>query len=405
MLCIAFSNIAFGEFYISRADGNWNDLSTWQLSSGVATRLPNTQEGVIDEIVILHNVLLDGEGPYTQPGKLSLDNGGNLTITRQFIFSGSELNINSSSTLEITNPDIDEIFIIQPGSVVRPWESGARIIVDNANANTSIVNNGNLRIIFGLLYTSSTIINASQVLINPNGQIVTETDYIALDNSFTNIQYGDLRIGDDLTIYGTDLAICGQRGRIIMGMAEDNVVEYINGQQIPDQICFNITEDANPTPVEILSFRVENNTLVWEVYEERITGYEIEISEDAENWAAIGALESRGDGNHTYNFTVHKSGYYRLKVVSIEEAEYSSILFYNGSNEVSFYPSIIRSGKSITFTGEKLIDQVELLNYNGIALQKGKLLNGKFTVNQVPGIYIVKIQSKNLYKTGKLVVE
>lgn len=419
---LACHHFAYCELFFSKQDGDWTDPNTWTNSSGVSRApLPT------DLIVVHHNVVLNGTTPYTHNVGITVDRGGHLTINRPFIFSKSgdqniEIQIRENSTLEI-NAAGNNAFTLAEGSILRTLEYGAKLLVKNLVGNNttginSIVNNGQIYAHFGLIETSYDIVNNIRVKIFEDAEMKVGTlsdasfidaDYTANPGSQTIVN-GHLRIEDDLFIKGATTTVCNDAGGpAIIHMGQDEVqssIVFSNGATEETSLCKTVTvvREVNPLPIRIISFKVSDNSLTWDVFEERIMGYNIELSSNTESWETIGSIESKGDGRHIYEHKIKQSGYYRLKVLSLEEVEYSSIVYYNGLEIVGFFPNFVQQGSFISFYGEKIIEAVEIINENGIVVQKGALdNNGQLKINQAPGVYIVRTKG-NQEQIGRLIV-
>ena len=91
----------------------------------------------------------------------------------------------------------------------------------------------------------------------------------------------------------------------------------------------------------------------------------------------------------------------------MEEDEFSSMVFFNGPDNVSFYPTIAQSGTPVSFTGHRLINNIFIYNTTGVIVSKGGVdkNTGIMKVNFSPGMYILKIETSNDVKLERLIVE
>ena len=194
-----------------------------------------------------------------------------------------------------------------------------------------------------------------------------------------------------------------------MGTNERNTIILLEGANFEAQRCpgstVSVMDENGPKPVEIVSFVATDKLLKWDVIEERILGYEIQYSLDLEDWKKTGAIDSKGDGRHQYSYPVALKGYYRLKVLSVEEEKYSHIVYFTGSDEVNFYPNMTTAGSQITFTGHKLIRKIQIYDASGKLIKAYIPQSEHLIVDIFPGLYIVKIEGQNNVTKRRLIVQ
>jgi hypothetical protein len=185
----------------------------------------------------------------------------------------------------------------------------------------------------------------------------------------------------------------------------------------------------SPVPVELTSFTAKavnaSILLNWETATEvNNYGFDIEASEDNENWNTIGFVEGHGNSNspNSYNFIVNtsvaeRSRSYRLKQLDIDGGfKYSDVVEvktnlrykllqnhpnpFNPTTTVSFsLPNATRANISIYNTlGQKVME---------VANQEFDAGNHTIEINASQlssGIYFYKLETLNFSKTMKMML-
>jgi len=176
---------------------------------------------------------------------------------------------------------------------------------------------------------------------------------------------------------------------------------------------------ASTLPVELVGFRAEvknkNVLLTWQTLTENNNeGFEIQRSNNANDWQTIGWEAGQGDATttQTYTFTdsrpVLGKSYYRLMQVDFDgKAEFSEIVtvaFYNGV--VSVYPNPVSNVLKIAVADEMPIESVIVYNTSGSEVMRTTALTNSLNVSQLnPGTYIIAVQVDGETTRQKLVVE
>lgn len=152
------------------------------------------------------------------------------------------------------------------------------------------------------------------------------------------------------------------------------------------------------------------NQLFWNAgNEQNISKYIVERKRQQENnYKAIGSLNPQNVGNYFFNDNNPGEGtnQYRLKIIFINEVEYSNIVvLHSGTNEIMVYPNPVRDILQISLQSEKPTDyQIELVNSGGqlvFSSDAKNIISSTLTYPRntkwFPGMYLLRITNR---KTG-----
>ncbi|MBL7707242.1 MAG: T9SS type A sorting domain-containing protein [Taibaiella sp.] len=178
-----------------------------------------------------------------------------------------------------------------------------------------------------------------------------------------------------------------------------------------------------PTPVTLESFNVNRakNGIVldWVINKEiNNKGFEIQKSDDAENWNTIGFVKTQSeDGNNIgrsyYSYTDEQpftgKNYYRLKQLDMDgRSDYSPVrqLSYGVKGQISLYPNPVK--ENLYIDGLEKNDVVKIYDPSGriVFEYSAMLYAAEISMNHLPkGIYYLKISSDGKTKLKNKIVK
>lgn len=178
-----------------------------------------------------------------------------------------------------------------------------------------------------------------------------------------------------------------------------------------------------PTPVTLVSFNVSRakNGIVldWVINKEiNNKGFEIQRSDDAENWNSIGFVKSQSEngnniGSLYYSYTDEQpftgKNYYRLKQVDMDgRSDYSPVrqLSYGEKGQISLYPNPVK--ENLYIDGLEKNDVVKIYDPSGriVFEYNAMLYAAEISVNHLPkGVYYLEISSDGKAKLKNKIVK
>lgn len=178
-----------------------------------------------------------------------------------------------------------------------------------------------------------------------------------------------------------------------------------------------------PTPVTLASFNVNRakNGIVldWVINKEiNNKGFEIQKSDDAENWNTIGFVKSQSEnGNNIgrlyYSYTDEQpftgKNYYRLKQVDMDgRSDYSPVrqLSYGEKGQISLFPNPVK--ENLYIDGLEKNDVVKIYDPSGriVFEYSAMLYAAEISVNHLPkGVYYLEISSDGKAKLKSKIVK
>ena len=188
------------------------------------------------------------------------------------------------------------------------------------------------------------------------------------------------------------------------------------------------TDTNNPLPVELVYFKgrksQEGITLSWQTASELNNEYfEVEVSEDGENFRTIARIAGAGTSSRLNNYEwLHQSpylglNYYRLKQTDFDgSVEYSDIIVVNNDLEINLYLSVYPQPASKTVIMEIISTdydndmQLVVVNTSGKVIEKIDINADQRDVtmeiaNYKNGLYLIHLlQSSHVYN-GKLLIQ
>ena len=142
--------------------------------------------------------------------------------------------------------------------------------------------------------------------------------------------------------------------------------------------------------------------IYWKVSESNVNNYEIEKSTDGRNFNNIVNVNSKGDGENSYQFTeltgLLGTAYYRIKQIDKNgRSSISSIIRLSvNSHQISIYPSPVKDVVTVNVGNDLLNKKAVLLDATGKVLNNIIINSLSFTINfnnYANGVYILKFES------------
>jgi len=201
-------------------------------------------------------------------------------------------------------------------------------------------------------------------------------------------------------------------------------IEEDHYEEPRDDNTIGACEESTVLPVELLDFYAKNTNktveLNWITLTEKNNEYfEIQRSEDGENFKQVGIVDGNGNSNTIISYQaidseieLNKTYYYRLKQVDYNEKyEYSKIISVNTNSffesEISIYPNPskgIFTIKANNINSIKIISPVGKTIKDLLCLQN--ITNYNVDLSNYPkGIYFIQITIKNSTVNNKLILK
>ncbi len=192
-------------------------------------------------------------------------------------------------------------------------------------------------------------------------------------------------------------------------------IRIYNGALAAAQIS---TLYATTLPLHLISFNIAGNNgaaaLSWSSENEKdFARYEVERSTDGINFSLLSLVQpkpSAGRNSYALSDAGIQQGnayFYRLKMVDKDGAfSYSVVLKFNGSGtggKLSVYPNPVSN--FFILKGIEEIQMVDVLNLQGGLLKRFKpTANNQYPVADLhPGVYTIRVQSKDKIVTARLI--
>ena len=201
---------------------------------------------------------------------------------------------------------------------------------------------------------------------------------------------------------------------------DDEVMTSWNNPTTLDNYESNI-----PTPVELTSFTTSKSgnsvILNWETATEvNNYGFDVESSNDNNNWTSIGFVDGHGNSNspQSYSFVATDGAkYYRLKQVDTDGGfEYSNVVEVEGNLSYKLsqnHPNPFNPSTKINFSIPEAA-KVSITIFNALGQEVAELANREFAkgnhsvdfnaTNLTSGIYFYRMNSANFSKTMKMML-
>jgi len=364
LLCLQFPLLAQTTYY-SRATAN-----TWSLSSGGAdcSCSPTTA----DYVVIEHNWANVSFYPLTHPANLAFGTLLSVNPFRVTVKNGGVCYQQPNLTTGT------EIFVESGGF----WGYNGSLNLDASFANAAKV-----------------MQNAGTILVNGsynNDIAITGGGTFCKNGSWVNDASGSLR-----------------------GITDANMDAYFTDDAYG---CTDCCVNASTLPVELASFLITKNgntvTATWTTASEINNDYfELEASNDGENWTSIATIKGVGNSNNINDYAFEDNNlrgfdikYYRLKQVDFDgTTSYSFTRFVQLAAKDGDFDVIQNENEIVvTLNYKNASVQTYLYDMNGNQLVNG-IIFSKNTVsfsknNLASGVYMVQVVSANQVLSKKVFV-
>lgn len=196
---------------------------------------------------------------------------------------------------------------------------------------------------------------------------------------------------------------------------EDGVqyVEFHNVTSFSSFIYISTTE-TSPLPVTLTYFKATKEGQVtildWATSSENNNaGFEIQRSNNARDWTALGVIQSNGVNNNSnsalnYSFTdiapLNGTNYYRLKQTDLdgrfEYSRYVTVQFGNSGSELILYPNPVIDGNLTLKIAERTPQHVRIYSVSGVEVFSVKQPGNDLNIKNLPaGVYILKVRLDN----------
>lgn len=151
----------------------------------------------------------------------------------------------------------------------------------------------------------------------------------------------------------------------------------------------------------------------WRVQEQQVATYQIQRSVDGSTYSKVGAVNSKGDGEHTYSFAdanpISGTVYYRILQTDIDgEHSYSRVIQLRSNRSrpalVAIYPNPTTDIATLWVGDHLLNTQASLLTLDGKLLQKINIRHTTQPINLSAlhsGMYLLKFQDGGLIRLVK----
>lgn len=355
----------------SAGDGAWDDANTWSHTDGGpnGAGIPSTT----DNVIIRSGDNVVGEEFF--PAKFT--RAGNMTIR-----AGGSFTLNGSAFFDFSAPD-KELHVYGTFQTL--------------DGNSRLRNQGFMHFHAG-----------SMVKIGNDFEIF---------NTSSTIVDTDMIVGDDLRIVESGGQICGN-GNIILGLATAAKVTNVSGGTGLNQVCpgvciindgppgvTNCGEGGFSLPISLISFEIKDDILEWEVIESEVNAFEIYYSSDLDTWELLSTLDSQGDGQNIYRYSLTQEGYYRVQ--SVEVIPFiSSTVFYQGVEKIAIrlYPNPIQKNQEVHIEGKDL-QSLEIYDTQGKLIKRISLDHLTIPLNLPAGKYFMKIYTSEDVNHQTIIVE
>jgi hypothetical protein len=173
-------------------------------------------------------------------------------------------------------------------------------------------------------------------------------------------------------------------------------------------------DQADPLPIELVRFVTNCRTgnIEWTTYSEiNSSHFEVQYSDDAENWITYEIIASSGFSNQPINYSIQNPNfrYYRLKSIDLDETfEYSDIIINDciefESFDMSINPNPFRDVVNFYNNHGKL--SLLIYDSSGRLVFMNQFEIGTHSIdlsNITSGIYIFKLSNSIESQTKKII--
>jgi Secretion system C-terminal sorting domain len=170
-------------------------------------------------------------------------------------------------------------------------------------------------------------------------------------------------------------------------------------------------------PVNWLDFYVSVNTinqteLDFKVSENNVSYFEIEKSIDGNSFIQIASINSKGNGENTYNYTdlnaLNTASYYRIKQIDFDgRFSYSKVIKISpkNTNTLSIFPNPVNNYFTLLVDQELINTEAIIFDLKGVKMQRIKIvqMQSKIDIQAFrKGVYILKTTNGAVVKIVKI---
>ena len=397
------SSHCFAATLYSRSDG------TWSLTNGGPDCIC-TPAGS-DDIFVNHIISITG--PFTMTGSITINSGGDLTITTgDLTIDGSGIVIiNNNGSLNVDN----DMFMLGDGDTTIDGDliiSGSLTMDDDAiltvqsgglidaGSNFDIESNTN-----AVTIDAGATVNVTDDFNNSSGSLVINGD-LDIDGNFDNQQNGDITGSGTITYDGS----CDSMGTV-------------NGETGATVCDGSGVIDLGALPIELLFFKVvpkEKHVLLsWATAsEDNFDFFSIERSADTQEFSQIGTIPGNGHSDIRIDYSyadrnpIVGRSFYRLKATdfdgTFEYFEIGTVVF--DDRVINIFPNPIQNGEQLELVVSLASDErglITVYSVIGEMIFQGQFKSGYYTLDVLDlrkGMHTVSIQYPGVIKASKLLV-
>lgn len=339
--------------------------------------------------------------------------------TKAYVANYNSDNVSVINTA--TNTVITTIPVGDGPEAVAVTPDGTKAFVPNYNSNNlSVINTATNTVIA----TTSVGNGAWGVAVSPNGTrayVAASSGGVSVVNTATNAVIATITVGGG--VWGVAVSPDGSKVYAAKPYSSDNTVAVIN--TATNTVFTTIVAGNTPTafgnfigtvpsalPVTWISTYASLNNLQqavinWKVQEQNVFSYEIQKSNDGNSFINIGTLNSKGDGENSYEFTdmlsLRGDSYYRIKQTDISgRVAYSIIIKLSNANyglPIAIYPNPSKDVIKISVGDNLLHTHALLIDVSGRTIQKISIDNLIQTVNisaLAKGMYLIRFANGSI---------
>lgn len=450
--------------------GNINELSSWGTNTDGTGTAPTTFTAPDQTFFITNGTNATFSGDLSVGGvnsKIVLGDGTNATtlnVPSAFSING-QVDVYNNASLNIQNEQLPTLQYMARNSTINYSAVALQNIIPMAYGNLSNNNNSTARIDgtvsisnsliqngflqgqgtlnvpngftnngtiapgngVGLLSINGNFTNAASAKINIElgGNATAGTDYdqlsingnVSINGTLNIVKYAGFnpQIGNVFTIL-TGTTITGSFGTI-------NWPSGLSGSVIYNSSSVQILITSTTLPLTLLDFSgslLQNNEiqLLWKtVNEDNVAYFEIECSNNAQDFNKVDTKTAVGLGNNSYKLTLINRGkdlqYYRLKIVDKDgKYYYSSTIIIKMNVQhldiLSIFPNPAKNKITVSHEKASLDSYLKLMSLDGRIVSSFKVLPGntqtRFSLNELlPATYILIFENNGTTTSKKFI--
>lgn len=462
ILLFSSSTILHAAKRTSQANGNFWNRNIWTRSNNVDPWLYPNDLFTINRTMTTGNTrnLNVGGMPFrNQRGslsmadsgpnkeKLTINNGGSLTVTSNFYISGGTVTVKNGGTLNINGSmslGNNGRIVVEPGGTLNvglnvAMQSNARVNLAGTNSiggNVTIAGSGTeFNLNSGELDLAGSFRGNQDGILRVNGNM--SANRVEIHGSAKSFVNGELNITNLLSVrnngsvrgrgtvsWGSISVNPGNSGAYIGCLGTPTVKHDTNGATgfpPPPGEPLNLTTCSEVLPIELLSFEGifdENKVFLnWTTMMEYNNDYfSIERSNNLKNWENIAKIDGSLNSYEILEYSfidehlMNDKPYYRLKQTDIDgKFTYSdiiSIAISEGKN-IKIFPNPSSTGIFNIEINSKHYQKYTIHDMRSLKLDEIKIDNNLLTIDltkYASGIYLINFYSKNGIETHKIII-